>query len=208
MSPPPGPAEDLPHHPRYGTWPGSWPRDACGRMRRSSAEEGLKPPSGCRRSRSGVLKNCPSTATRGPKSASSSLSTSVLGRSCSTSCHKANHPDLTYREGQRPIVHLEADLHEVVTWADGQGQPWAFTDRNAGSHYFHSFRDIAQLDQLNWDHIANRDFRDTRGQGRQAGRIPGLRGVPLDAGPRRIGVIEREARRAGTRNRVHQRPPA
>jgi hypothetical protein len=74
--------------------------------------------------------------------------------------HKANHPELTYRAGQRPIVHFEADLHEVVTWADGQGQPWAFTDKNAGSYYFHSFREIDRLGELNWEHIAERDFRD------------------------------------------------
>jgi ssDNA thymidine ADP-ribosyltransferase, DarT len=74
--------------------------------------------------------------------------------------HKANHPDLTYRDGQRAIVHLVADLQEVVDWAEGQSRPWAFTDRNAGSYIFESFRDVAQLDRLNWDHIANDDFRD------------------------------------------------
>src|SRR5207302_4667882 len=47
--------------------------------------------------------------------------------------HKGNHPALTYREGQRPILHLEADLHEVVAWSDSQRRPCAFTDRNAGS---------------------------------------------------------------------------
>ena len=31
--------------------------------------------------------------------------------------HCANHPGLAYRGGQRPIVHLEADLHAVVAWA-------------------------------------------------------------------------------------------
>ena len=74
--------------------------------------------------------------------------------------HMGNNPSLKYKEGQRPILHLEADLHEVVAWADSQGRPWAFTDRNAGSHYFRPFRDVAQLDQLNWDHIANTDFRN------------------------------------------------
>lgn len=28
--------------------------------------------------------------------------------------HCANHPDLTYRGGQDPIVHLEVDLHAAV----------------------------------------------------------------------------------------------
>jgi hypothetical protein len=74
--------------------------------------------------------------------------------------HKGNQPGLTYTEGQRPILHLEADLHEVVAWAESQGRHWAFTDRNAGSYYFQSFRDLAKLDELDWDHIASPDFRD------------------------------------------------
>ena len=30
--------------------------------------------------------------------------------------HCANHPDLAYRDGQEPIIHIEADLHSVVQW--------------------------------------------------------------------------------------------
>lgn len=74
--------------------------------------------------------------------------------------HRGNSPDLTYRDGQRPLLHLEADFHEVVAWADSQQRPWAFTDRNAGSYYFQAFREVAQLDRLNWDHIACRDFQE------------------------------------------------
>ena len=74
--------------------------------------------------------------------------------------HRANHPALSYRGGQRPILHLEADLHEVVAWAEAEGRPWAFTDGNAGSNYFHSFRQVGELGQLNWEHIADDDFQD------------------------------------------------
>lgn len=74
--------------------------------------------------------------------------------------HRGNHPEIDYREGQRPILHLVADLNEVVAWAEGEGRRWAFTDKNAGSRYFQSFRDLARLDRLNWDHIAGHDFRD------------------------------------------------
>ena len=59
--------------------------------------------------------------------------------------HKGNRPSLAYANGQLPIIHLEADLYEVVAWADAQGQPWAFTDRNAGSGYFQFFKDVNQL---------------------------------------------------------------
>jgi hypothetical protein len=35
--------------------------------------------------------------------------------------HKGNHVDLTYTGGQRPIVHLQADLRRVVEWAESEG---------------------------------------------------------------------------------------
>jgi hypothetical protein len=31
--------------------------------------------------------------------------------------HRANHVELTYRGGQEPIIHLEANLHATVAWA-------------------------------------------------------------------------------------------
>jgi hypothetical protein len=49
--------------------------------------------------------------------------------------YRQNHVDLDYKEGQGPIVHLEADLHEVISWANGAGQRWAFTLSNAGARY-------------------------------------------------------------------------
>lgn len=49
-----------------------------------------------------------------------------------------NHPELTYRGGQEPIVHLEADLHSVVKWADQQGWRWAFSLSNAGAFSAHT----------------------------------------------------------------------
>lgn len=39
---------------------------------------------------------------------------------------RANHPELTYRGGQGPIVHLQADLHAVVGWVEASGGRWAF----------------------------------------------------------------------------------
>jgi len=46
---------------------------------------------------------------------------------------QANHPDLDYRGGQAPIVHLQADLHASVAWAREHRRRWAFTSSNAGS---------------------------------------------------------------------------
>lgn len=74
--------------------------------------------------------------------------------------HRGNHPDLNYTDGQRPIVHLVADLREVVRWAEAQGARWAFSDRNAGTRYTRFYIGLTHLDQIDWDAVAARDFRD------------------------------------------------
>lgn len=71
----------------------------------------------------------------------------------------ANHPALTYRGGQGPIVHLAADLHNVVDWANSQGRKWAFSLSNAGASYTEFRRDAAELGELHWEYIAARDWR-------------------------------------------------
>jgi ssDNA thymidine ADP-ribosyltransferase, DarT len=83
--------------------------------------------------------------------------------------HCANHPDLTYKGGQEPIVHLEADLRSTIRWADTDGRKWAFSLSNAGSYYAQFRSSIANLDEINWDAIAATDFRpaDVR-EGKQA----------------------------------------
>lgn len=75
--------------------------------------------------------------------------------------HKGNHPDLSYREGQTPIVHLEADLHNVVDWADSRQRPWAFSKTNAGAKYTRFFNKLDILPELNWQAIAATDWRDS-----------------------------------------------
>ena len=65
--------------------------------------------------------------------------------------YRANHTELTYRGGQGPIVHLEADLHTSVAWANQQSQHrWTFTLSNAGTYYFEDRCDLAQLNEINW----------------------------------------------------------
>ena len=73
--------------------------------------------------------------------------------------HCANHPELTYRGGQDPIVHLEADLHAVVAWAAKSGTRWAFSLSNAGAYYTEFRSRVEYLDQLDWTAIAATDFR-------------------------------------------------
>ncbi len=76
--------------------------------------------------------------------------------------HKANHPELTYRGGQRPIAHLEADLYETVKWADSSSRRWAFTLSNAGSSYFQDRCELAQLDEIDWKAVGASDWRDLK----------------------------------------------
>ena len=73
-----------------------------------------------------------------------------------------NHPELKYRGGQEPVIHLEADLRESVAWADGNRRRWAFTLANAGSGYFQDRADLAQLDALDWDAITTRYWQDCK----------------------------------------------
>ncbi|RVU40720.1 DUF4433 domain-containing protein [Lujinxingia sediminis] len=69
-----------------------------------------------------------------------------------------NHPDLTYRGGQGPIVHLEADFCAVVDWAEGNNRRWAFSLANAGAVYA-AFRDsLSSLDEIDWDAIKSTNF--------------------------------------------------
>ena len=78
-----------------------------------------------------------------------------------------NHPELVYRGGQGPIVHLEADLRDTVAWADQNRLRWAFTLSNAGSFYFEDRCDLAQLIEIDWDAVEARNW-DNRKESKQA----------------------------------------
>ena len=81
--------------------------------------------------------------------------------------HQANHPELDYRGGQGPIVHLEADLRKTVAWAEAQGQRWAFTLSNAGAYYFEDRCDLAHLVEIDWDAVQAEAWRQCK-EGKQA----------------------------------------
>jgi hypothetical protein len=66
----------------------------------------------------------------------------------------ANHEDLVYRGGQGPIVHLQADLHATVAWAEAQSQRWAFSLSNAGAFYTQFRSRLDQLNEINWSAVA------------------------------------------------------
>jgi hypothetical protein len=67
--------------------------------------------------------------------------------------YKSNHPEMTYRGGQGPIVHLEADLHAAVAWTKKSRSRWAFTLSNAGANYFEDRGNLAHLNEIDWDAV-------------------------------------------------------
>lgn len=74
--------------------------------------------------------------------------------------HCANDPLLTYRGGQGPIVHLEAELSAVVAWAQAQPRPtrWAFTLSNAAAYYAQFRNNWTDLNQVDWHAVASTSF--------------------------------------------------
>lgn len=76
--------------------------------------------------------------------------------------HRRNHPELKYRDGQAPIVHLQADLHDVVEAADRLGTRWAFSTANAGTRYSAFFASLRRLDKVDWAAVKSTDFRESQ----------------------------------------------
>lgn len=66
---------------------------------------------------------------------------------------QGNHPELQYRGGQEPIIHLVADLYNFVEWTEKNTCRWAFTLSNAGSRDFEDRNNINQLADINWDAV-------------------------------------------------------
>ena len=67
--------------------------------------------------------------------------------------YQANHPELSYTGGQASIIHLEADLHATIAWADAKTKRWAFTLSNAGSRFFEDYASLTELPKINWEAV-------------------------------------------------------
>jgi hypothetical protein len=72
--------------------------------------------------------------------------------------HRPDTPEITYRGGQGPIVHLEADLGTVVAWANQQQRCWAFSLSNAGAFYTQFRNSQNDLHHIDWDAVASNNF--------------------------------------------------
>lgn len=106
--------------------------------------------------------------------------------------HMANDPELVYRGGQGPIVHLEGDLHDTVDWAEQQERQWAFTLSNAGSSYFEDRCDLVQLDEIDCGMLFRHEIgRVGRTENRQSfwssNHSPGRWSSASEYAPRKFG---------------------
>lgn len=75
---------------------------------------------------------------------------------------RKNHEELSYEGGQEPILHLEADLNEVISWANKNQVRWAFTLSNAGAVYTSFHNKIEELNELNWAAINSNQWSDSK----------------------------------------------
>lgn len=80
--------------------------------------------------------------------------------------HRANHDELEYRGGQDSILHLEADMHATVQWAEDNEKRWAFTLSNAAAGYCESRRRLDDLHEIDWR--AARHWAPELKEGKQA----------------------------------------
>ena len=69
-----------------------------------------------------------------------------------------NHQGITYTGSQRAIVHLEADLHTVVQWANGRQVRWAFTLSNAARSDAEFRCRLGDLGEVNWTAVKARQW--------------------------------------------------
>lgn len=103
--------------------------------------------------------------------------------------HKGNHPDLQYKEGQRPIIHLQADLEQTIGWANRESVQWAFTDRNAGARIAQFFDSWKDLDKLHWPSVRASDFTDAFTKEYKQAEFLFYKGFPWEL-VEKIGVID------------------
>jgi hypothetical protein len=81
--------------------------------------------------------------------------------------HKGNHPGITYKGGQEPILHLCAPLRQVVTWASRAGRNWCFTNANATAWYTDFYNSVSEVDNIDWQAVeslnfANEDIKEAK----------------------------------------------
>lgn len=111
--------------------------------------------------------------------------------------HQGNHPGLNYLGGQRPMIHLAADLHTVIQRAAAERQPWAFTTTNAAAGYADFHDTLADLERIDWAAVGANDFRDRRIKDGKQAEFLVQTSFPWEW-VEEIGVFDMEIKRAVT----------
>ncbi len=104
----------------------------------------------------------------------------------------AGESELVYSGGQEPIIHLEADLGEVVDWANRTGRRWAFSTGNAAAAGVQFHDDLDRLDQIDWNAVVARYWSEVRKEKQAEFLVYGFVSWHLMS---RIGVISDRIRK-------------
>lgn len=125
--------------------------------------------------------------------------------------HRGNHPDLNYRGGQRPIVHLSAEVSVVLKWLTECDRTWFYTPCNASAAYA-TFHSDSELSEVDWAAVASSDFRNPGVREKKQAEFLIHESVPLElfdtVGVLNAGVGSRVIEALGDEwtNRVCRRP--
>ena len=80
-----------------------------------------------------------------------------------------NHPDVIYRGGQQPIVHLQADFHQVITWANSNAALGLSAVAMQAPTSPVSTTILPNFGEIDWEAVTATDFRDAKiKEGKQA----------------------------------------
>lgn len=94
--------------------------------------------------------------------------------------HMGNHVDIQYKDGQKNIIHLQADFHSSVIHLNKKNIPWAYTNGNAGKRVTQFYNDIAMLSYLDWQAIGSNNFSENQVKHRKQAEFLALETFPWE----------------------------
>jgi len=112
---------------------------------------------------------------------------------------RADHPHLASHGGQARVVHLCADIRDVVEWCVSVERAWVFTESNAAERGVMFHTGLDRLSQIDWRSIASPDGRSIHARRTQQAEF-----LVRDSVPWRlisyVGVFDEAGRRAAERS--------
>ncbi|AQQ09930.1 hypothetical protein L21SP3_01751 [Sedimentisphaera cyanobacteriorum] len=106
--------------------------------------------------------------------------------------HKSNHENIKYSGGQAPILHLQADFHNAVEWAEKNNVKWAYTDINASTFYANFYNKLNNINEnINWQAVNSKHWQDKEIKERKQAEFLFYDLFPLEL-IEKIGVFSKE----------------